>query len=720
MLRQKIRNKLAAVAVFALTFPFSAPALGQSEPAITTARAINAGGLTYEAFFTASGEIMVLDGHPPSLWDTGGNRVGQLDVDGYLLYGSFLGRAPSRRISVIAGGSGSVSIVDLATGEITVLRPEPDFDEPPDDYPGVVENPNGIVGLAFDPTSRFIGAMTRSNGILVFSLGSGAGDGGELRPGGSSGGGVFAFAPDGRTFASTWDQGGSIWDGVPGNQRSFVLPFSSTVDMAFDPSGERLAITHSAGVSLIDAATGATIVSTAEPTNGRIVRFDEAGLLVSDVEGNFATLHSILDSTVVGWVTAGAPISFVDFDLERELAVVLTQRYSVLLVRLTRSAPVELPQGTGDGFRPAFSPDGRHLIWGPAASAPGLWDLSSHELVRWLAGEGGDAVSVRVSADSQTAAAAAGNGVIRFWELSSGDLVRVVRPTEPDFGGADVSPDFTMVALNGGRNNVGLFAVNDGSLVTSLPRAGDGAVLFAPDGSWLVTGSRRRLADVLLWSLEGVRLAGLPIRTTQVTSLRVGPRGEWILANGLVGMGGGELWHRGDSESVYVTRGGDFDPTGSRFVGGGTVLLLSSMESTEEYTPLTSALSDTYSEAVYSPDGAFLAAVTSDAHCEIWDTNERRLVSTLHANAEGDWAVRHAGGEVNRGQIERPPSVEHQTVIVDLETIDSAPPSNDTTSPGSPITPIILGTGLFLLLLWFAKKVTCRQVEGREAGSVRD
>lgn len=654
------RKKTSAAVLFLAVIVLAQPVLAQTEIPRFVAQPLNTDRITYEAFFTASGDVMVLDGYAPGLWHIDGSRVGELEVDGYLLYGVSRGLAPSRLMGVVVMGAGGVGTVDLASGEMTVLRPEPEFEYPPDDYPGVVENPNAVVGLGFDPTGCYIGAMTRENGLFILPV-----DGGEGRWVGDGANERFALGPDGQVIAIVWDNGGVVFDSETGVRHNFNLPHGAVSDLAFDTSGGRLAIAHASGMTLVDTATGTVTLSTSEPTDGRIERFDDETLIVSRFEGGTATLNDVLAGELIGHVTSGVPIASIDFDLDRGLAVVVTVDYSVLVLPLDQSEAVSFPQGTGDGFRPAFVAGHALLIWGPDGSAPGLWDLSELDLVRWLAGEGGPAVSVRVSADGETAAAASIDGVVRFWELSTGNLLRVIRPLEPGVGGADVSPDLTMVVLNSGGSNVGLYSAEGGGLIASFPNAGDGGLAFGPDGSLLATGWLRMLGDVSLWNIEGDRLETMPVQTTQVRTLRIASGGNWILANGMTGSA--ELWLRGVPESVYVSGGGDFDPTGVRFVTAGNLLRIAQMETSDQSRPFTSALSAGYSEAVFSPDGQQIAAVTSDSVCEIWDANEERLLFTLHADAEGNWAIQPVEGEASRGQLERPALNEPFEVIVVLQ-----------------------------------------------------
>lgn len=634
-------------------------------PPFPQVQVVQAAGGSGSARFTPEGELLFIDGY----------GAHQLDLDGVVtdtpgdIFRS-LGSARTafsndgQRAGVVLGLAG-VGLIDLDPLSFRELRADPPWQPPPGDEMDAFEPPHEITALQFDPTGGHLAAMTRAEGVRVISLASETERTMVLRAEGP-----FALAPGGGSVAIAWTRAGMVSVGTVEGRVHFVLP-GEPVALAFSPDGARLAVTHSAGVSVIDPTTGALIQSVDIPQSARIERFDDRGLFVSTREDHVAWLYDGLLGTVLGRFESPHLIGGAAFDVITNRAALGLDRLGLVLVGHSDEQPNLPSSPTPRPFAPTFSADGRSLVWGSPAGSPGLWNLEERRLERWFEGSAGWPSSVRFGADGGQVAAAYGNGTVRFWNRATGQLETELTISAPGHGGADISPDLSLVAVNGGTGDVNVFSVADGSPVMTLPDAGDGGIGFGPTGATLITSWITTLDGGVRWDLDGNRLGRLLVRSAQLGMIRVSPTADRVLGRDI--SGGAVLWDPALESDGVPWGWGDFTPDGGTLVGAGQVLSVATDAESEPLARITSGLAQGYVDVRVSPDGRRYAAVALNGHCEIWSAEGPQLELTLHAGEGGEWAVRGRDGVVHRGHGVRPVAGSPQQITLNLDAVRISP-----------------------------------------------
>jgi WD40 repeat protein len=187
-----------------------------------------------------------------------------------------------------------------------------------------------------------------------------------------------------------------------------------------------------------------------------------------------------------------------------------------------------------------FSPDGTQVATGLGETDRGsgqilLWDPSTGRLIRTLgerAPRGDDAiVDLAFSPDGSMLSAASFDGNTRVWKVASGDE-RLTLPSHALAIGVAFSPEGELLATSGSDGTVKLWDVSTGAKVRTLT-GHLGAVLsvaFSPDGRLHATAGEDN--TVRLWDPStGRELLVLTGQTQGVTDLAFSPDGDHLAAS---------------------------------------------------------------------------------------------------------------------------------------------------------------------------------------------
>lgn len=241
-----------------------------------------------------------------------------------------------------------------------------------------------------------------------------------------------------------------------------------------------------------------------------------------------------------------------------------------------------------------------------------------------------------------------------FANIMGGTAQQIYTGADAKLISVAISPDTQTLAAAGENGTLVLFQRDSGDIIQRL-RGHEGvvqAVVFEPQGAWLASAGDD--AQIRLWqrNAEGDWQVLRNWQTPdQVWAMAVSPDGKLLASGGRDN--NISLWHPATGELLATLRGHQarisdgsalaFSPDGQRLVSG-------SYDDTARVWDVAAALSDADSNAsprvlgghrglvlgvTFSPDGNFIATASYDKRVILWDTDSGQPVRVLsgHQNA---------------------------------------------------------------------------------------
>ncbi len=393
-----------------------------------------------------------------------------------------------------------------------------------------------------------------------------------------------------------------------GSERFRLKGFEDIVEeLAFSPDANLLAAAAADGsVSLWSMKTGVlvrTLATAGPPANG--VAFSPDGKLLA---------VGLKDATVsVLAVDDGQQRALLRGHSDEVVSVVFapdgarlasaSRDATVRLWRIEDATCQAVLRGHRDGvLAVAFSPDGTRLLSGSVDRCVRLWELRAGETPRLVAEREGHALSVTTvafSPDGRLAASGSRDSAIRLWDAASGEPLARLYGHEDTIEGLAFAPDGAALYSASEDKTVRWWAVPRATTLPAVSDAGGEVVklVLCQEGKQIAAGAFS--PEVRLWD----------VATRTLTRALAGPVPPVFALDcsrdGLLAAGGAD----------------------------GVIRLWDMTGAPQGELSLTDTIA---SAAVFSPDGAVLAASGVTGRAALWDARRRTILATLPKASDTD------------------------------------------------------------------------------------
>jgi serine/threonine protein kinase/WD40 repeat protein len=487
------------------------------------------------------------------------------------------------------------------------------------------------------------------------------------------------FSPDSRKLAVGYADGSIGIHELPSGQRLRMLPSGASPDwIAFDPQGQRLAVSHRAGVQIRDVENGKMLTELAVRGGvDQVVWHPKENLLAAANRDGSIGLWDLASRKLIaklpGHHNGGVRCAFNHAgDLLASSAWDAVLRlWDVRLAKEIFATPcpwIPYPQFTpddrflgapGEGgklrffevaagkeyrtlvrdpvkekgafLRAAVSPDGRALAVAMREGL-GFWDLSSgRELAFAQLGN-----TESVSFETDRALLTFGDQGLFRWPISGEDMaegcVRIGPPERLPAPGSWTqmaqSQDGQVVAI--GRYNQGglvLHRSRSNATVTLSPHEDVRHIGISPDGHWVATGSHGANLEVKVWDASnGKVIKSLPVGGG--ARVAFSPDNRWLAASG----DAIRVWEVGSWKECCRCPGTArasvaFSPDNMLLAYGDLdgVIQLVNPETGRQYARLEDPSQHAATDICFSPDGTQLIAIsTFGPGIHVWDLRSIR------------------------------------------------------------------------------------------------
>jgi WD40 repeat protein len=399
----------------------------------------------------------------------------------------------------------------------------------------------------------------------------------------------LAFSPDGRLALS----GGSgenlvrLWDVASGTQlRSFAGHTSIVAAVAFSPDGtQALSGAWDKTMMLWEVATGRPLRTYHAPDWLEAVAFSADGRsILAGTSDNLVTLWDVQSGLMVRTFTGKAlPVYTVSFAPDGRSAFANGKESALKRWDLASGAVTRLKEGSGGGFPPAHSPDGKLELSGNTEGNLILRDLVTGTELRTFRGHTLTINAEVFSPDGHYALSASADKTLRLWDVATGVSTRTLLGHTDSVRCTAFSPDGKLALSGGMDGSMKLWDLATGQELRTF--LGHGywitAVAFSPDGRYALSGSLDR--TLRLWEVAtGRAVRAFPVQPSGIWSAVFSPDGRFVLSGSddgaltLLRVDTGrevaKMFSFPDGEWVVITPDGSFDasPNGARYVNVST------------------------------------------------------------------------------------------------------------------------------------------------------
>ena len=320
---------------------------------------------------------------------------------------------------------------------------------------------------------------------------------------------AFAYAPDGKTIASTsWDKpermrGRSIsavevWDAATGEDKAILIGHPWRVNsIAYSPDGETIATTgwhRDNTVRLWDTQTGQNIF-----TSRMQMPWDTFVIFSPDATTYAA---AAADNTVHLWNGKTGKHKITLTGHTKQVSCAAYSPDSKTIATGSYDGTIRLWDATTGNHKTTltsdkesvtsigYSPDGNTIVCGTGDGDVQLWDTRTMKLKSTFTGHTKRAKSVIYSPDGNIIATASSDGTVRLWDAATGQS-KAILTGYMHINTAAYSPDSKTIVTGNQAGKVHFWNVSTGALKNTF--TGDRGIIFdityAPDGKTIAVVS---------------------------------------------------------------------------------------------------------------------------------------------------------------------------------------------------------------------------------------
>jgi WD40 repeat protein len=280
----------------------------------------------------------------------------------------------------------------------------------------------------------------------------------------------------------------------------------------------------------------------------------------------------------------------------------------------------------------AFSPNREWIVSGSEDHTIKVWELSTGQEIRTLAGHAGFFVrSIAISPDGKFLASA-GDDIIKLWDVETGEEIRTLSGHSSIIQRLVFSPDGKVLVSAGNDKTIKFWNPNTGEVMGTLSANHlIEALTISPDGQIIASGDgdlKAKLYTVKLWNFNtGEEIRTFSRHSNTIRAVAFSPDGQ-ILASGscdktikIWQVETGELLHTltGHSGWFGAVNSLAFSPDGKILVSGSDDKTIKLWNPETGKTLLTlSGHSKGVNSVIFSADGQTLASGSGDKTVKIW------------------------------------------------------------------------------------------------------
>ncbi len=524
-----------------------------------------------------------------------------------------------------------------------------------------------IEDLTFSPDGKVLVSCGRDRNIVIWNVTSGD----VIKVLTGSLGDVYSvdISLDGQLLASCGDYGSiKIWRTANWTEEKTISAhFGSIYSVHFSPDGKLLASGSDDHFLKFWNTTSWKLDSTHSPLfflqELRAVRFSPDGkyLAIGCRSSTFAgaadmwlyDTESRTYDPLVGHVNAIGDDA-IDFSPEGKLLATGASDETVRLWNVTSKETVKVLAGHHRAVDAvAFSPDGTMVASCGYDGIIWLWNVVRGAIEGDFIGHESTVFTAVFSPDGQTLASGSYDNNIILWNMTTEDKMFELGGHDAAVHSVAFSPDGKLLVSGSWDTTVRLWNVTDGNELPASPLTHHAnavwPVIFSLDGTIIISGSMIPENAIRLWNVtSGTELPVSPLigHSNDVSSLALSPDGS-LLASGswdstII------IWNITSGQKIRTLIGHEGYVNSVAFSPGGELLASGGWDNTVRIWNVTNGQSwelggqsGVLRSVAFSPDGEMVAAGSIEGTIQLWNvtSEEKSLVKTIYAPAASVFSV---------------------------------------------------------------------------------